>query len=58
MIKDTIKSFKNGEIVLIFDNENRKKETDMIIAAEHVTPEHIKIMRNDCWWTYLHPNII
>ena len=47
MIKDTIKSFKNGEIVLIFDNENREKETDMIIAAEHVTPEHIKIMRND-----------
>ena len=47
MIKDAIKAFKNGEIVLIFDNENRERETDMIIAAEHMTPEHMRTIRND-----------
>lgn len=47
MIKDAIKAFKDGEIVLIFDNENRERETDMIVAAEHMTPEHMRIMRND-----------
>lgn len=47
MIKDVIKAFKDGEIVLIFDNENRERETDMIIAAEHMTPEHMRIIRND-----------
>lgn len=47
MTKEAIKAFKDGEIVLIFDNENRERETDMIVAAEHITPEHMKIMRND-----------
>ncbi len=47
MIKDAIKAFKDGEIVLIFDNENRERETDMIIAAEHMTPEHMRTIRND-----------
>ena len=47
MIKDVIKAFKDGEIVLIFDNENRERETDMIIAAEHMTPKHMTTIRND-----------
>ncbi len=47
MIKDAIKAFKDGEIVLIFDNENRERETDMIIAAEHMTPEHMRTIRNE-----------
>jgi 3,4-dihydroxy 2-butanone 4-phosphate synthase len=32
MIKEAIKAFKSGEIVLIFDNENRERETDMIVS--------------------------
>jgi len=47
MIKEAIKAFKDGEIVLIFDNENRERETDMIVAAEHMTSEKMRIMRND-----------
>jgi len=47
MIKDLINAFKDGEIVLIFDNENRERETDMIIAAEHMTPQHMRTIRND-----------
>lgn len=47
MIDEAIESFKNGEIVLIFDDDNREKETDMIIAGEFITPEHVTTLRND-----------
>lgn len=47
MIDKAIEAFKNGEIVLIFDDDNRERETDMIIAAEHMTPEHMTTIRND-----------
>lgn len=46
MIKKALKAFKSGEIVLVFDNENRERETDMIVAAELITPQHIATMRN------------
>jgi len=47
MIDNAIKAFKNGEIVLIFDDDNRERETDMIVAAEFMTPEHLTTLRND-----------
>lgn len=47
MIEDAIKAFKDGKIVLIFDNDNRERETDMIIAAEHMTTEHMTTIRNE-----------
>ncbi len=47
MIDDAINAFKNGEIVLIFDDDNREKETDMIVAAELMTPEIMATIRND-----------
>jgi len=47
MIEEALKSLRKGEIVLVFDAANRERETDMILAAELVTPEHIKILRND-----------
>lgn len=47
MINKALEALKNGEIVLIFDNDNRERETDMIVAAEFMTPEHMTQMRND-----------
>ena len=47
MIDNAIKAFKNGEIVLIFDDDNRERETDMIVAAEFMTAEHLTTLRND-----------
>ncbi len=47
MIKKAIESFKKGEIVLIFDDDNRERETDMIVAAEFMTPQHMTTIRND-----------
>lgn len=47
MINDALKALKDGEIILVFDSDNREKETDMIVAAEHITSEHMRIIRND-----------
>ncbi|MEN4006871.1 MAG: 3,4-dihydroxy-2-butanone-4-phosphate synthase [Methanobacteriaceae archaeon] len=47
MIKSALKAFKDGEIILVFDSDNRERETDMIIAAEFIKPQHISRMRND-----------
>jgi len=47
MIKKALEAYKNGEIVLIFDDDNRERETDMIVAGEFITPQQIARMRND-----------
>jgi 3,4-dihydroxy 2-butanone 4-phosphate synthase len=47
MIKKAVEAFKNGEIVLIFDDDNRERETDMIVAAEFITPQYMTTIRND-----------
>jgi 3,4-dihydroxy 2-butanone 4-phosphate synthase len=47
MIDKALEAFKNGEIVLIFDDDNRERETDMIVAAEFMTPQHMTTLRND-----------
>ncbi len=47
MIKEALNALKNGEIVLVFDSDNRERETDMIVAAEFMTPKHMTQIRND-----------
>ncbi|MGZ7043007.1 MAG: 3,4-dihydroxy-2-butanone-4-phosphate synthase [Methanobacterium sp.] len=47
MINDALKALKDGEIILVFDSDNRERETDMIVAAELITPQHLARMRND-----------
>jgi 3,4-dihydroxy 2-butanone 4-phosphate synthase len=47
MIKKALKSFKKGETILVFDDDNRERETDMIVAGELITPQQISQMRND-----------
>jgi 3,4-dihydroxy-2-butanone 4-phosphate synthase len=36
-----IEAVKQGEVVIVVDDEDRENEGDMIIAAEHATPEKI-----------------
>ena len=47
MIKRALDALKTGEIILIFDDDNREKETDMIVAGEQITPQHMTTLRND-----------
>lgn len=46
-VEDAINALKKGEIVLIFDRDGREEETDLVIASQFVSPEHIRNMRKD-----------
>lgn len=43
-IEEGIEAIKNGEIIIVVDDENRENEGDFICAAEVVTPEIINFM--------------
>jgi len=43
-IEDAIEAIKNGEIVIVVDDDDRENEGDFICAAEKVTPEIINFM--------------
>ena len=40
-----LEAIRNGEFVLVFDDDDREGEVDMIIASEFVTPKSIATMR-------------
>ena len=42
-----LEAIRNGQFVLVFDDDDREGEVDMIIASEFVTPKSIATMRND-----------
>ncbi len=46
-IDDTIKKLRKGNFILIHDSDGRENETDLIVAAELVMPEHVAKMRTD-----------
>ena len=41
VIDNAITSLQRGEAVIVVDDENRENEGDLILAAEHATPEKI-----------------
>ena len=43
-IEEAIEAFRNGEFVIVVDDEDRENEGDLIMAAENVTPEHVNFM--------------
>jgi 3,4-dihydroxy 2-butanone 4-phosphate synthase/GTP cyclohydrolase II len=43
-IEDVIAAFRNGEIIVMTDDEDRENEGDLICAAEKTTPEVINFM--------------
>ena len=43
-IEDAIEDIRQGKMVVVVDDEDRENEGDIIIAAEHVTPEVINFM--------------
>jgi 3,4-dihydroxy 2-butanone 4-phosphate synthase len=47
MIKKVLETFQKGNLILVFDDKNREKETDMIVAGQFITPQKIATMRND-----------
>ena len=43
-IEAAIKDFKEGNFVIVVDDEDRENEGDLIIAAEKITPEKVNFM--------------
>tara|TARA_B100000497_G_scaffold84301_1_gene93973 strand:+ start:6752 stop:7954 length:1203 start_codon:yes stop_codon:yes gene_type:complete len=43
-IKDIISRFKDGEMIILIDDEDRENEGDLVISSKNLTPEHINFM--------------
>lgn len=43
-IEDAIEDFRQGEFIIVVDDEDRENEGDFIIAAEKITPEKVNFM--------------
>lgn len=46
-IDEAILAIKNGEMVVVLDDEDRENEGDLVMAAELVTPEKINFMAKE-----------
>jgi len=47
VIGDALAALKAGKFILLYDFDDREKETDFTIRADAVTPQHIVQMRRD-----------
>ncbi len=43
-IPEAIEDIRNGRMVILIDDEDRENEGDLVIAADHVTPQAINFM--------------
>jgi 3,4-dihydroxy 2-butanone 4-phosphate synthase/GTP cyclohydrolase II len=43
-IEDAIRDIKKGKFIILVDDEDRENEGDLVIAAQHVTPQAINFM--------------
>ncbi|MDB4335091.1 bifunctional 3,4-dihydroxy-2-butanone-4-phosphate synthase/GTP cyclohydrolase II [bacterium] len=43
-IEEAIEAIKNGELIIVIDDEDRENEGDFIAAAELITPEKVNFM--------------
>jgi 3,4-dihydroxy 2-butanone 4-phosphate synthase/GTP cyclohydrolase II len=43
-IEEAIRKYRAGEMLILVDDENRENEGDLVIAAEHATPDAINFM--------------
>ena len=46
-IEDAITAVKNGEVIIVVDDDNRENEGDFLTAAENITPEIINFMAKE-----------
>jgi 3,4-dihydroxy 2-butanone 4-phosphate synthase len=47
MIEEALEAVRRGKFILLYDFASREGETDFAIRADTITPDHIRIMRND-----------
>ncbi len=47
MIENAISAIREGKFILLYDFDDRERETDFAVRADAVTPQHIVRMRKD-----------
>ena len=47
-IEDAVEAIKNGQMVIVVDDEERENEGDIIVAAEKTTVDHVSFMVRYC----------
>lgn len=43
-VEDALQALKNGEIIMVSDDEDRENEGDLICAAQFATTENVNFM--------------
>ena len=46
-VEEAIKAIKNGEMIIIMDDEDRENEGDLVMAGIFSTPEKINFMAQE-----------
>lgn len=46
-LAEAIAALRAGRFVLVHDDKGRENEVDMVVAAEHITPDRVAAMRSD-----------
>ena len=46
-IEEAIEAIKNGEVIIVVDDEDRENEGDFICAADKITPDIINFMSKE-----------
>jgi len=46
-VDKAVSDLQNGKFVLVYDDDSREGETDLVIASEFVSPKSIRTMRKD-----------
>ncbi|MDD1718111.1 MAG: 3,4-dihydroxy-2-butanone-4-phosphate synthase [Methanoregulaceae archaeon] len=47
MIDDALAALREGKFILLYDFDDRERETDFAVCADAVTPKHVVRMRKD-----------
>ena len=47
-VSKAIKQFKLGNPIIVFDHESRENEGDIVLSAQHATPENISGQIQGC----------
>jgi 3,4-dihydroxy 2-butanone 4-phosphate synthase/GTP cyclohydrolase II len=43
-VEDALEAIRNGEMIIVADDEDRENEGDLVMAASKITPDHVNFM--------------
>ena len=46
-VEDALAALSNGQFVLVYDSDDRERETDFLLPAQFTRPEHVRTMRKE-----------